>query len=305
VNHLYLRAYHAVASERSFTRAAQVLNVTQSTLSSQVKALEEAYDVRLLDRRGREVVPTDIGEALLVQCRELFRQQEEIDDLLNKSQKLRAGRLKIGADGPKHVLPVLKRFMDLHPSISITLTSGNARKVANDLLNYETDVALVATEGLPHAQLHLEPLIRYALVAFVPREHRLAGKPTMQLTDFQSERLIIREPTSLTRRLLMKSLDRAGVVPQHIIELDSREATREAVALGMGISVMSELEFPSGDDRSVALAIDAPDLRITEFVACLKSRMHTRSIREFFRVARLFSKPVTAPADGVAANEEQ
>lgn len=290
MNHLYLRAYYAVASERSFTRAAQVLNLTQSTLSSQVKALERAYDVRLLDRRGREVVPTDIGEVLLAQCRELFRQEEEIDDLLNQSQKLRAGRLKIGADGPRHVLPVLKRFMDLHPSIKITLTSGNAKKVAHDLVNYETDVALVATEGVPHAQLHLEPLTRYALVAFVPRGHPLANKAKMELADFQSERLIIREPTSLTRRLLMKSLDRAGVVPQHLIEMDSREASREAVALGMGISVMSELEFPSGDDRSVALAINDPDLRITEFVACLKSRMHTRSIREFFRVARLYSK---------------
>ena len=289
MNHLYLRAYHAVASERSFTRAAQVLNVTQSTLSSQVKALEEAYDVRLLDRRGREVVPTDIGEVLLAQCRELFRQQDEIDDLLNQSRKLQAGRLKIGADGPRHVLPILKRFMDLHPSIKVTLTSGNARKVAQDLLNYETDVALVATESIPHAQLHLELLTRYALVAFVPRDHPLAVKPMMELSDFQNERLIIREPTSLTRRLLMKSLDRAGVVPRHIIEMDNREASREAVALGMGISVMSELEFPSGDNRSVALTINDPDLRISEFVACLKSRMNTRSIREFFRVARGFS----------------
>lgn len=292
MNHLYLRAFHAVASERSFTRAAQVLNVTQSTLSSQVKALEEAYDVRLLDRRGRDMVPTDIGEALLAQCRELFRQHEDIDGLLSQSQKLRAGRLKIGADGPKHVLPILKQFMDLHPGINVTLSSGNAKKVAHDLLNYETDVALVATEGLAHAQLHLEPLTRYTLVAFVPRDHKLAVKPLMELSDFRAERLIIREPTSLTRRLLMKALDRAGVVPAHIIEMDSREASREAVALGMGISVMSELEFPSGDDRFVTMAIDDPDLKITEFVACLKSRMHTRTIREFFRVARTFSQPV-------------
>lgn len=290
MNNVYLRAFHAVASERSFTRGAQVLNVTQSTLSSQVKALEEAYDVRLLDRRGRDVVPTDIGEALLAQCRELFRQQEEINDLLSQSQKLQAGRLKIGADGPRHVLPVLKKFMELHPSIKISLATGNAKKVAQDLLDYETDVAIVATEGIPHAQLYLEPLTRYALVAFVPKGHPLASKPAMELTDFLNERVIIREPSSLTRRLLMKSLDRAGVVPQHIIEMDSREASREAVASGMGISVMSELEFPSGDDRTVALKINDPDLCITEFVACLNNRKHTRSIREFFRLARMFCK---------------
>jgi aminoethylphosphonate catabolism LysR family transcriptional regulator len=298
VNHLYLRAFHAVASERSFTRAAQVLNITQSTLSSQVKALEEAYDVRLLDRRGRDMVPTDVGEALLAQCRDLFRQQDEIHDLLSQSQKLQAGRLKVGADGPKHVLPVLKHFMDLHPGIQVTMSSGNAKRVAHDLLNYETDVAIVATEGIAHAQLHLEPMTHYTLVAFVPRDHRLARQDIMELDDFVGERLIIREQTSLTRRLLMKALDRAGVAPAHIIEMDSREASREAVALGMGISVMSELEFPRGDERFVTLAINDPNLRIREYVACLKSRMHTRSIREFFRVARSFSTPFPEEGTG-------
>ena len=288
MNHVYLRAYHAVASERSFTRAAQVLGLSQSTLSSQVKALELAFDVRLLDRRGRSVVPTDVGQALLSRCRELFRQEDEIEDLLNQSQKLQAGRLKIGADGPKHVLPILKMFMELHPSINVILTSGNAKKVVQDLLDYETDVAIVATYGAPHPQLFLETLTRYALVAFVPRDHALASKPMIELTDFLDERLILREPTSLTRRLLMKDFKRAGVAPQNIIEMDSRETTREAVAFGMGISVMSEVEFQSDDTRTVALKINSPNLYITEYVACLKNRKETRSIREFFRLSRTF-----------------
>jgi DNA-binding transcriptional LysR family regulator len=62
-------------------------------------------------------------------------------------------------------------------------------------------------------------------------------------------------------------------------------ASFEAVAAGMGISVMGELEFPGADDRTVALKIDDPSLYITEHVACLKNRRHTRSIREFFRLA--------------------
>jgi LysR family transcriptional regulator, low CO2-responsive transcriptional regulator len=288
VNFLYLRAYHAVASERSFTRAAQVLKVSQSTLSSQVKALEETYGIRLLDRRGRTVVPTDIGEALLSQCRELFRQEEEIDGLLNQNRKLQAGRLRVGADGPKHVLPVLKQFMDLHPKFQVALYSGNVQKVTHDLLNYETDVAIIGTAGPPHALLYTEPLIRYSFVAFMPKDHPLAEKSIMELEDFANERLIMREPTSLTRRLLTRSLERVGVIPQDTMVLDNREAAREAVASGLGISVMSEVEFPSNDSRIVALPINDPDLRITETVACRKNREDTPSIREFFRVARAF-----------------
>jgi len=288
MNHIYLRAYYAVASEGSFTRAANVLNVTQSTLSSQVKALEETYDVRLLDRRGRSVVPTDVGEELMRHCRDLFDRQEQIDVLLDKSRKLHAGRLKIGADGPKHVLPVLKRFMDLHPNINVTLTTGNAKGVTQRLLNYESDVAIVATENTPNAQLFTERLTRYSLVAYVPKSHKLAGQKTMELKDFADELLIIREPTSLTRRLLLKSLKRDKIEPRNMIEMDSREASREAVASGMGISVMSEVEFPKGDDRIIALQINDPTLRIEEHVACLKSRKNTKSIKEFFRVARDF-----------------
>lgn len=286
MNHLYLRAFYVVASERSFTRAAQVLNVSQSTLSSHVKALEETYGIRLLERRNRTVVPTDTGEVLVSQCRELFRQEEEIDSLLNRSQKLQAGRLKVGADGPKHVLPVLAKFKSLHPDFKISLYSGNARTVAQGLLDYETDVAIMATLEQPHTQLYAESLLRYALVAVVPRGHRLARKRSVNVEDLAKERLIMREPTSLTRHLLNKSFERAQVVLKEMMEMNSREAIREAVASGMGISVMSEIEFPSSDDRTVAIRIDNPELQLTEYVACRRNRKDTRAIVEFFRLAR-------------------
>lgn len=285
MNYHYLRAFFTVANEKSFTRAAQVLNISQSTLSSQVKALEENYDVRLLDRRGRFVVPTDVGQVLVDQCRELFRQQDGIDDFLNRSKKLQSGRLKIGADGPKHVLPILKTFIDLHPNVSISLTTGNARKVLQDLHNYETDVAIVAVDGVPHHQLYLEKLIEYSLVAFVPRGHKLAEKSCITLSDFAGQRVINREPLSMTRRLLTSRLETGKIEVDSFLEMDSREATREAVACGMGISVMSEIEFPHGDDRIVCLPINDPALQIVEYVACLKSRQQTRTIKEFFRIA--------------------
>ena len=71
MNHAQLRAFHAVASEGSFTRAAAALHVTQPTLSGQVKALEESFGVRLFDRRGRKVMPTELGRELLDLTRRL------------------------------------------------------------------------------------------------------------------------------------------------------------------------------------------------------------------------------------------
>src|SRR3546814_20175459 len=94
-NHAQLRALHRVASEGSFTRAAEALRVTQPTLSGQVKAREEGYGVRLLDRRGRRVEPTELGRALLDVTRRLFSLEEEADQLLSAARGLPRGHLRV------------------------------------------------------------------------------------------------------------------------------------------------------------------------------------------------------------------
>ncbi len=291
MNFLYLRAFHAVASERSFTRAAQVLHVSQSTLSWQVKALEELYGVRLLDRRGRQVVPTEAGQQTLERSREIFRLQDEIERGLSQSLKLQSGRLKVGADGPRHVLPVLNEYMRLYPSISVSLSTGSAKEVMTDLLNYETDVAIVASENARDSRLHMLHYVTYPVVAYVPRSHPWSKRKSVKPIDFHGERVIVREPASMTRQKFLRSLSKAGAVPSALIEIDNREATREAVAIGMGISVMSAAEFPGADNRCVSLEIKDTTLQFTEYVACLKSRRDLRTVREFFRVAGQFAKP--------------
>jgi hypothetical protein len=75
------------------------------------------------------------------------------------------------------------------------------------------------------------------------------------------------------------------VQPAALIEIDNREAGRDAVALGMGVGVMSDTEFPNEDRFTVAVEIDAPEMQLTEYVACLKGRAQTRIIRTFFEIA--------------------
>jgi aminoethylphosphonate catabolism LysR family transcriptional regulator len=285
MNFIHLRAFHAVASERGFSRAAQLLNVSQPTLSAQVRELEEAYSVRLLDRRNRQIVPSDVGREVLALSREVFRLQDEIESLLEQSRKMQAGYLKVGADGPRHIMPVLKTFIGLHPGVTTSLRSGNARKTLEDLLNYETDVAIVALSRPAEPRLHAVPFCTYPLVAFVAGDHPWASRHQITLADFDGQRVVVREPSSMTRQLLMRALRTARSRPSELIEIDNREAAREAVAIGIGIGVMSATEFASPDRRCVPLTIAGSNLEITEYVACLDKRRNVRVIREFFRVA--------------------
>jgi aminoethylphosphonate catabolism LysR family transcriptional regulator len=285
MNFIHLRAFHAVACERGFSRAAQILNVSQPTLSAQVRELEETYSVRLLDRRNRQIVPSDVGREVLALSREVFRLQDEIESLLEQSRKMQAGYLKVGADGPRHIMPVLKAFIDLHPGVTTSLRSGNARKTLEDLLNYETDVAIVALARPAEPRLHVVPFCTYPLVAFVASDHPWATRRRIALADFDGQRIVVREPSSMTRQMLMRALRNARARPAELIEIDNREAAREAVAIGIGIGVISATEFANPDRRCVPLAITGSNLEITEYVACLDKRRNLRVIREFFRVA--------------------
>src|SRR5262249_10513709 len=120
MNHAHLRAFHAVATEASFTRAALSLNVTQPTLSSQVKALEQRYGVRLFERRGRRVMPTELGRDLLDVTRRLFSLEAEVEQVLLAARGLKRGHLRLGADAPVHVMPALAMFSRHHPGVRLS-----------------------------------------------------------------------------------------------------------------------------------------------------------------------------------------
>ena len=126
INHAHLRAFHAVASEGSFTRAARAVHLTQPTLSGQVKALEDRYQVRLLDRRSRGVRLTELGRSLydLTQRQALIH--NEIEQLLTTARGFLSGHLRVSADAPYQVIPLLAAFHQVYPSIRFSLELGNS-----------------------------------------------------------------------------------------------------------------------------------------------------------------------------------
>src|SRR3546814_14724181 len=117
MNQAQLRAFHAVATEGSFTKAARALRVTQPTISSQVKALEESYGVRLFDRRSRQVVPTEPGRSLLVVTGRMFSLEEEAAEMLTSARALQSGQIQVGAAGPPHVIPTMAEFTPRPPGL--------------------------------------------------------------------------------------------------------------------------------------------------------------------------------------------
>ena len=274
-----LRAFHAVASHGSFTRAAESLGLTQPTLSAQVKALEESYGVALLDRRGRGVAATSLGEQLLDITRRLFLLEEEADELLSRARDLTAGHLRVAAGGPYYAVPLLAAFGARYPGVHISLSIGNSEEVLEALLHYRADVAVIS-DLEPDPRLEIIPYAEHRLVVVVPRRHPWARTRGIRLRDLEGEPMVLREIGSMTRRLFERAIAKAKVAPRVVMEIESREAVSEAVAAGLGIGIVSEAEF-GHDERLAAVHVTDVTLRTREYVICLKERRRLRIVSAF------------------------
>jgi aminoethylphosphonate catabolism LysR family transcriptional regulator len=274
-----MRAFHAVASEGSFTRAAAALHVTQPTLSAQVKSLEETYGVLLFDRRGRRIEPTELGRQLLGVTRRYFSLEAEAEQALAATRGLRGGHLRVGADAPQHVMAELGAFHQRYPGVRLSLSIGNSDEVLHQLLDHRSDVAVIA-DLAPDPRLLARPLRRDRLIAFVERGHPWAARGAIAMDELLRQRLILREIGSTTRRAFESAIGERGLALGEVLEIGSREGVREAVAAGLGVGIVSAFEF-GHDERLRAVTIPGEPIEMLEYVACLVDRHDLRPVRAF------------------------
>lgn len=282
MNYAQIRAFQAVATEGSFTKAARLLGVSQPAVTIQVKALEEGFGVTLLDRRGHQVTVTDLGRQLLDITRRVFGLEQEAEELLSAARELRGGYLKVGADGPYFVMGFLAAFIALYPGVRVAVTMGNSQAVLQDLFEFRTDVAVLARID-DDQRLHAIPHTRQPVVVFVPSGHEWANRRSIKLAELESRAMVLREEGSSTRQVFETALAEAGVKPRVVLEIGSREALHEAVAAGLGIGVISKAEL-GRDPRLRAIRISDARLESREYVVCLNERRNLRTVQAFLKI---------------------
>ncbi|GAB1071161.1 MAG: LysR family transcriptional regulator [Shewanella algae] len=236
-----IRAFCALAQQRSFKEAAEHLQVSQPSIINQIASLEEAYGAKLFLRQRENNRLTQLGVALLPSFRAILSQLKEAEFILLSHSISQTGELHIAAVNPVRLSAIVREFRLIYPNIKVNITFAASNKVLQLL---ETEAVDAGFFVLPQSQPGLQAFhyYRYKLMAILPRDHRLCRKDTLSIEDFANEELLIREPGSLTRKLFLGALQNAGIAPQLAYELGSRESVREAVAQGLGISVVAEDE---------------------------------------------------------------
>lgn len=277
-----LRSFHLVAGSGGFNAAADAFHISQPTLTAQVGALEEEFGVELFVRRGRRRELSDTGRQLLAITTRLFAEEAEALAFLTETRELRTGRLSISAVGPFHVTEMLAAFNQAYPEIELAVKLGNSAEVLDNLASYRCDVAVLAYIDEDDRLLTI-PYRRHPVAVFVRSDHRFATRDGIRLTELEGEPMIVREQGSTTRRAFEEALARTGTKPRLMMEVGSREAIREAVIHGLGISYVSEAEFVP-DENLKLVRIEGAEVYTYAHVVVLKQRESSRIIKAFLGV---------------------
>lgn len=291
MRYVQLRAFHHVATTGGFSRAADLLRLTQPAVSDQVRKLEEEYDVLLFNRTRKQITLTPEGEALLAITRRMFDNEREAHELLSEGRAFRAGNLRIVADAAHHLVGVLSRFRQKYPAVKVSVQAGNTETVIEALRHYDADIGVIG--DIPDSRaFQIVPLGRSPIIAFVAQGHSLARRASLALTELPALPLVLREDGSRTRLTLEQVAAQAGLALDPAITAEGREAVREIVAAGAGVGFVSQAEFGADARLHPIPLIGAEGLWMHESLICLTERKESKLVRAFLDLARSPAPPV-------------
>ena len=252
-----LELFLAVLDSGGVSRAAQARRISQPAVSEHLRGLEAFFGVPLFERAGRGVRPTAAAGLIEPFVRQALGLVQSAEQAAVELRGLRAGAVAVGASTTpgSYLLPeVLGRFHKAHPQIALTLRIGDTREVEQWVVAGLVELGVIGAAPVSPG-LAAEPWVKDELVAIVGRRHPLARRRTLSASALTGEPYISREEGSSTRAVAERSLADLGVTLRPVMELGSTEAVREAVAAGLGVSVVSRHAVRTRDPRVVAIRL--------------------------------------------------
>jgi len=248
-----LQVFHAVARMLSFTKAAEVLHMTQPAVTFQIRQLEEQFDTRLFDRAHNKVSLTDAGHLVFEYAERIFEHYSEMENAIREMTGNFNGSLTIGASTTiaEYMLPaLLGDYNEENPDIRLRLRVSNTEGIVSMIENNVIDLGVV--EGPVSNKNLLVEVCRYDdLVVVVPPGHDLQRQydedsDGLDLKTVLEYPFICREPGSGTREVITEYLQDAGLernVLKACLELGSPESIKGAIEAGMGVSILSSVSI--------------------------------------------------------------
>ncbi|HKJ04793.1 MAG TPA: selenium metabolism-associated LysR family transcriptional regulator [Geopsychrobacteraceae bacterium] len=245
---------------KSFTRAAEKLHLTQPTVSEGVRLLEETLGETLLDRMGREVLPTPAGKILYRYAKRILQLRDEAKKAVIDLRDSAGSLLSLGASTipGAYLLPhLIETYSNQNPGAEITLKISGTGQILDDLSQERLELALVGGMSMARG-LDWHACFGDELVLIVPPTHRWAGRETIEPVTLLDEPMLLREAGSGTRTTLEQHLRQNRIEPAKLrvlAEMGSNEAVKQGVRGGLGVAVISGLSVADEVSRGDLIAL--------------------------------------------------
>lgn len=292
-----LQLFTTVAEEKSFSKAADKLHISQPAVSMQIKTLEEKYGIPLFERSHRSVKLTKAGQILYHHAKKIIYNYAKINQLIEDMYHSAKGTLSIGSGYTfgEYILPhALATFKQKYPQIIPKVTIKNSRRIFKQVVKNEIDLGIIESK-LTHPSVHIESFYTDEMVLIVPPQHPLSVQPSVETEDLDEMVWILRETGSSTREFISDVFDRHDIKPKEIIEFGSSQTIKGAVESGLGISLISkktilnELEL----NRLVAMTIKDEPLVRKFYYVMNKSQLPTKATHLFIDFLNELEEEVT------------
>lgn len=287
-----LRVFYVAARERSHTRAARLLFITQPAVSQNIKALETYLGLSLFSKTGRQRELTPAGRILYDHAERIFTSADEAEQAMRELGAIDRGELRVGTTKiyARYLMPsIIDAYRERHPDITVMLDEGSSEQIVRSVADLTNHLGVVGRVDLPPRMRHL-PFRRIHLILVAGADHPLAqrvaaGEP-VTWKDLTDQPLILREHGSSSRLAAVDRLTHEDVATRVVMESGSVDFIKRYVAEGKALAFLYEpdLRDELEGGRLVRIPLAGGELELETYTVLLPDAARTPAVRAFLQV---------------------
>ena len=285
-----LKVFCDLAETESFTKAAQINNITQSAVSQQISSLERQFKSLLIERSKKRFRLTREGQVLYEYSKQILNTFDSMTNRLQEIKDIVSGTIRVAtiySIGLHDLPPYLKKFLKTYPTVNVHVEYRRSNQVYDDVLSNIVDPGLVAYPS-KDAKLEVVPLRKDLLVLIAHPQHPLTKGKVVKLRDLSGQKFIGFEPDIPTRRAIDKILKDEDVNVNVVMEFDNIETVKRAVEIDAGIAIVPVGTVTQEVSKNTLAAITMEDAQFYRPLAAIykKNKVLSPAIKQFINVLK-------------------
>jgi DNA-binding transcriptional LysR family regulator len=285
-----LKVFCDLAETESFTKAAQINNVTQSAVSQQISSLERQFKSLLIERSKKKFRLTREGQVLYEYSKQIIQTYDSLHNRLQEIKDIISGTIRVAtiySIGLHDLPPYLKKFLKLFPTVNVHVEYRRANQVYEDVLSNVVDMGLVAYPA-KDPKLELVALRKDSLVLICHPQHPLAKSKSIKLSALAGQKFISFEPDIPTRKAIDKILKDHNVQVQTVMEFDNIETVKRAVEIEAGISIVPQATVIQEVAKQTLVEIRFEGVELYRPLAALykKNKVLSPAMKQFLHILK-------------------